>query len=163
MCSLKRESALWFLNQHCNGVTHLKNLAKHQAGSVEADLEPSLECQGLALDHESCGPLFLLADDVRQWVAWQGPSSLRQHHYQFTTDSSSLLLRHDACQRTTSHLELGRPVCGECAKLMHKDGIRRLVVRNAVKKHAAEELYARLFEPSDRMTELAQKRKASAL
>lgn len=164
MCTLKRDSAIFFLKQHCESITHMKNVARRRGDQVSVDLQPDLlECLGLSLEHESSGALRMMADEVTQWVAWQGPSELRKHNYTLSSNTSSLTLRHDRCLKRTSHLEFGRPVCAECMKLNQKDGIRRTVIRNAVKKFAAEELYARLFESTERMEELKRSRKESAV
>ena len=162
MVKLDWDTAAFFLNQHAAGANHMRNAAKFEADQMRSQLQEFSDCEGISFQHESAGALHLFFPHVSQWIAWQSDTDFRRHSYTYSSSLTSYLLRHEKCERRCrgDMRVAGRVICSECRKLLHKDSVRKQVVRFVIKKFAAEYLHTKLFRSEEEGNSLVAKMKA---
>lgn len=146
----KFNSVKFFMDQHVNCATHLKNLARTRQNEEKqtkgSDTESQLtNCPGLMIsstNSEPTGGLGLYEAEFRLWASYgRVDSDTTRHSYWCDLASNKWHCRHSRCS--------GKPFrggpCSQCLSMADSNGIRRQVVRFATKWYAAFLLSKRLF------------------
>lgn len=157
---MKVKIADFYLKQHRDSKTHVKNHAQRMVRQVQASIdapanERTVRCEGVSLSDSSGNLLSQYMHHLKQWLAWQSSCpELRKHSYTYTDSSDSYIIRHGDCAETCVQTPGERPVCGNCKSLAAKDGLRRQIARQGLKKFAAELLQCKLFQSNEELQAL---------
>lgn len=105
--------AHWFLMQHLQCATHLKQLAAREAEGVRAKMdECGPPCQGMDLSQDWC-PLKPIAHHFKTHLAFQsGASEFKKHSFVYMEATDSYIIRHTACLKVQPALSGG----GRCVR-----------------------------------------------
>lgn len=163
----------YFLGQHVKSQQHMRLVARLASQNLAANSRPDTDgtsggqqvvpCQGISLADDSCGLLKDFSEHFNTWMAWKSATEFGLHSY--TWAGQHYEVKHGDCLKTCT-VQPGstlRPVCGNCKSLTHRDSLRKMVVKVACRKFAAELLHARLFKPDAAVEEMVNKVKTDVL
>lgn len=146
--SYKPKDVLFFTSQHCGGQQHRRLLAERKLqdkDKLTKDGPEKTPCQALSLIDES-HLLHEYAHHFKLWITWRGPcQDLQRHSYVWDSASGTYTIRHYECTGFLCNAN-GKTFCEKCKPLI---SLRRNVAKCALKKLAAETLFAKIFETEE--------------
>ena len=144
-------SRLKYVNQHVNGPTHVKNLARRQTARNGDDPSP---CQGFCPERSLGTNLHRLLKEYQLWASYNTSDQIShmvdvdsRHSYQWDNTKKEHTIFHQKCEKVASALlELDSQrqpdhlrqnlMCNRCRSLGENPSLRRMVSKFFV-KHAA--------------------------
>lgn len=113
----KPKSVRYFLNQHCKGPTHMKNVEKWN-NPIERE-DTMVPCEGISTGCvETGGKLFLHSAEFDLWARMADLQAFAKHSYTHCANTGHWTVRSKDCEGTTKLADdMIRQACGGCLAL----------------------------------------------
>ena len=150
-----------FVGQHCDGATHIANMAKRAARQqidapevADGSRDPiaMVACTGQSLTSHIDERMNLFKSELVEWArSTKLAKSLKRHTYTFNASAEDLTVKHESCSQVVVKPlnDDQRPMCENCADPRLGHQALKSAIRFALKHWAARILESRLFKSDE--------------